>query len=140
MTITYHPLPGGRARRLAEVLTGDGSVIDELPAEDVAESNIAKLLRRDDLNLFRFDPLIIRAFEYYTSTVFEVFDTDPVNHRSLFGGGRYRNLAGLFIDKNIPGIGFGMGDVTVLDFLDTHGLLPTPRIGSDVAVIPVNAD
>ena len=37
-----------------------------------------------------FDPLIVRGFEYYTSTVFEVFDTDPANARSLFGGGRLR--------------------------------------------------
>jgi histidyl-tRNA synthetase len=126
--------------RLIEVLTGDGSIVDELPPDDLADSNVAKLLKRDERNLFKFDPLIIRAFEYYTSTVFEVFDTDPVNRRSLFGGGRYRNLAGLFTNKVIPGIGFGMGDVTVLDFLDTHSLLPTPRIGSDVAVIPVTTE
>ncbi|KWX02269.1 histidyl-tRNA synthetase [Carbonactinospora thermoautotrophica] len=128
-----------RIERLNEVLTGDGGFVDELPADELADSNIAKLLKRDERNLFKFDPLIIRAFEYYTSTVFEVFDTDPVNRRSLFGGGRYRDLAGLFTTQKIPGIGFGMGDVTVLDFLETHGLLPTPRIGSDVAVIPVKA-
>lgn len=138
--LTAVGLKDKQIKRLTEVLTGDSSVIDELPAEDLANSNVAKLLRRNEGNLFTFDPLIIRAFEYYTSTVFEVFDTDPVNRRSLFGGGRYQNLAGLFTTKNIPGIGFGMGDVTVLDFLDTHGLLPTPRIGSDVAIIPVTAE
>jgi histidyl-tRNA synthetase len=126
--------------RLIDVLANDGSIVDDLPADDLADSNVARLLKRDERNLFRFDPLIIRAFEYYTSTVFEVFDSDPVNRRSLFGGGRYRNLAGLFTNKSIPGIGFGMGDVTVLDFLDTHGLLPAPRTGSDVAVIPVTAE
>jgi histidyl-tRNA synthetase len=87
-----------------------------------------------------FDPLIVRAFEYYTSTVFEVFDRDPANNRSLFGGGRYGDLAKLFSDKRIPGVGFGMGDVTLFDFLATHGLLPVPRPEADVVVIPIQAD
>jgi histidyl-tRNA synthetase len=137
--LTEIGLEDKQIERLTEVLTSDGGIIDELPAEDLAGSNVAKLLQRDERTLFKFDPLIIRAFEYYTSTVFEVFDTDPVNQRSLFGGGRYSNLASLFTTKKIPGIGFGMGDVTLLDFLDTHDLLPKPHIGSDVAVIPVNA-
>lgn len=138
--LTAAGLEDKQIERLTEVLTGDASVVGELPAEDLADSNVAKLLRRGEDNLFTFDPLIIRAFEYYTSTVFEVFDNNPANRRSLFGGGRYRNLAGLFTKKIIPGIGFGMGDVTVLDFLDTHGLLPTPRTGSDIVVIPVSAE
>jgi histidyl-tRNA synthetase len=33
-----------------------------------------------------------------------------------------------------------MGDVTLFDFLDTHGLLPAPRTEADVAVIPVTED
>ncbi len=82
----------------------------------------------------------MRAFEYYTSTVFEVFDTDPANNRSLFGGGRYSNLVGLFSREHIPGLGFGMGDVTLFDFLDSHGLLPGPRSEIDVAVIPLDTN
>jgi histidyl-tRNA synthetase len=89
-------------------------------------------------DLIKFDPLIVRGFDYYTSTVFEVFDTNPENRRSLFGGGRYSNLVGLFCAGQIPGIGFGMGDVTLMDFLGTHGLLPAPRSEVDVAVIPVD--
>jgi histidyl-tRNA synthetase len=58
----------------------------------------------------------------------------------LFGGGRYSNLASLFTPQQIPGIGFGMGDVTIHDFLDTHGLLPQSQSEFDVAVIPVEDD
>ena len=83
----------------------------------------------------RFDPLIVRGFDYYTSTVFEVFDTHPDNRRSLFGGGRYDNLVGLYSAQRIPGLGFGMGDVTLFDFLGTHGLLPEARSEIDAAVI-----
>lgn len=42
-------------------------------------------------------------------------------------GGRYDNLVGLYSPQRIPGFGFGMGDVTLFDFLGTHGLLPEPH-------------
>lgn len=71
-----------------------------------------------------FDPSVVRGFLYYTGVVFEVFDTNPENSRSLFGGGRYDGLVSMFGGDPIPAIGFGMGDVTLLDFLTTHNLLP----------------
>ena len=69
-------------------------------------------------------PSTVRGFNYYTGTVFEIFDTDPKNSRSLIGGGRYDNLTSLFGGEPVTGIGFGMGDVTMRDFLETHKLLP----------------
>ncbi|MDO8575697.1 MAG: ATP phosphoribosyltransferase regulatory subunit, partial [bacterium] len=56
------------------------------------------------------DTSITRGFEYYTGMIFEVFDTDENNRRSLFGGGRYDNLLSLFGGEPIPAVGFGMGD------------------------------
>jgi len=70
----------------------------------------------------QYNPSVVRGFDYYTGIVFEVFDTAPENRRSLFGGGRYDNLAGAFIKENINAVGFGMGDVTFADFLRTHKL------------------
>ena len=72
----------------------------------------------------KFDPSIIRGFDYYTGFIFEVFDTDPANKRSLYGGGRYDNLIGLFSNEELSGIGFGLGDVTLENFLKTHKLIP----------------
>ncbi len=71
------------------------------------------------------DTKITRGFDYYTGMVFEIFDTDENNRRSLFGGGRYDNLLSLFGGEPIPAVGFAMGDVTARDFLETHNLLPT---------------
>lgn len=73
-----------------------------------------------------FDPSLVRGLDYYTGIVFEIFDTNPENRRSLFGGGRYDDLLTLFGDDKVPAVGFGAGDVTVRDFLETHKLLPTP--------------
>ena len=42
----------------------------------------------------------------------------------MFGGGRYDNLVGLFGKQQLSGVGFGMGDVTLRQFLETHNLLP----------------
>ena len=72
-----------------------------------------------------FDFGIIRGLDYYTGTVFEVFDNAPENNRAMFGGGRYDNLVGLFVNNaKISGVGYGMGDVTLENFLSTHGLIP----------------
>jgi histidyl-tRNA synthetase len=70
------------------------------------------------------DPTLVRGFDYYTGTIFEVFDSSPENRRSLFGGGRYDNLLEMFGTELLPTVGFGMGDVTIRDFLETHALLP----------------
>lgn len=70
------------------------------------------------------DTNIVRGFDYYTGTVFEVFDTSPENARALFGGGRYDRLLEMFGSETTPAVGFGVGDVTMRDFLETHHLLP----------------
>ena len=72
----------------------------------------------------RFDPSIVRGFNYYTGVVFEIYDTHKDNNRALFGGGRYDNLTQMFDDEQIAGVGFGMGDVTIHNFLESRGLLP----------------
>lgn len=71
-----------------------------------------------------FDFGIVRGLDYYTGTVFEVFDNAPENNRAMFGGGRYDNLVGLFVkNAKVSGVGFGMGDVTLENFLITHDLI-----------------
>lgn len=126
--------------RLSEVLSAGASVLDEMPREARDRSQLTRVLESSARELITFDPMIVRGFDYYTSTVFEVFDLHPDNRRSLFGGGRYDNLVGLYSSKRIPGFGFGMGDVTLFDFLKTHGLLPQPRAEVDAVVIPTETE
>ncbi|MBQ7346759.1 MAG: histidine--tRNA ligase [Clostridia bacterium] len=87
-----------------------------------------------------FDFGIIRGLDYYTGTVFEVFDNAPENNRAMFGGGRYDNLVGLFVkNAKISGVGYGMGDVTLENFLYTHNLVPE-TFGSGVKVLVARFD
>jgi len=83
-----------------------------------------EMLRKNGVSNLVFAPTLTRGFDYYTGVVFEVFDTDKENPRSLFGGGRYDDLIGAFTGQQVPAFGFGMGDVTIRDFLETHKLLP----------------
>ena len=72
----------------------------------------------------RYDPTIVRGIDYYTGIVFEVFDKHPNNRRAICGGGAYANLLQIFDEPPLPGVGFGLGDVTFKDFLVIHQLLP----------------
>jgi len=71
-----------------------------------------------------FDPTIVRGLDYYTGIVFEIFDKNPENRRAICGGGSYANILKIFNEPSLPGVGFGLGDVTLKDFLVTHKLLP----------------
>jgi len=86
--------------------------------------DVLETLDRRGIQNIVHDPHLVRGFDYYTGTIFEVFDTAPENKRSLFGGGRYDNLLDIFGVDPVPTVGFGMGDVTLRDFLETHKLLP----------------
>ncbi len=88
-----------------------------------------------------YDADIVRGFDYYTGMVFEVNDASPENPRALFGGGRYDGLVSMFGGDPVPAVGFAFGDVTLLDFLETHGLLSAIGSQADVYIAtPTPAD
>lgn len=82
-----------------------------------------------------FDITLMRGFDYYTGMVFEVFDANPENSRSLFGGGRYDGLVGLFGVDPISAVGVAPGGTTTEDFLRLHNLLPALQPSTDVYVV-----
>ncbi len=91
------------------------------------------------------DPTLMRGFDYYTGTIFEIFEVDADGNstgRSLIGGGRYDNLTQMFGGEPVSGVGFGMGDVTMRDFLETHDLLPDniDKAGMTLAILPESAE
>ncbi|MDZ7744911.1 MAG: histidine--tRNA ligase [Candidatus Saccharibacteria bacterium] len=115
--------------------------LQEIPVELQKHESIVKLqklmemLRDSFVSNVRFDPTLMRGFDYYTDVVFEIFDTHPDNNRSMFGGGRYDGLVGLFGVDPVPTIGFGVGDVTLKNFLETHQLLPELQSPVDVYAV-----
>lgn len=111
--------------------------------EDSKGTNqVVEGLRALGITNARIDRTIARGFDYYTGTIFELVDLHPDNNRSMLGGGRYDNLTSMFSAEPISGIGFGMGDVTMHDFLITHELLPSTihSTAPTLMIIPTNSE
>lgn len=84
-----------------------------------------KMLKDANLSQYcELDTSMARGFDYYTGMVFEVFDMNPNNNRSMFGGGRYDDLLDIFDKPKVPAVGFAPGDITTKLFLESWGLLP----------------
>ena len=128
------------ANKLFEMLYYGEALLTMMVEKDSARKldSLLSILRNQGIDNVSFDATLTRGFDYYTGIVFEIFDTNKDNSRSLFGGGRYDNLTENFIKTNVGAVGFGMGDVTIRDFLETHSLLPTPSLDLDLwlAVAP----
>ncbi len=129
---------------LKEIVTEDAivdSVYTLVSGGDTSDSNrVVAGLRELGIENVKIDRSIARGFNYYTGTIFEIFDVSGENNRSMLGGGRYDNLTGMFSADPISGIGFGMGDVTMRDFLETHDLLTSSITAPTVMIIPMEAD
>ena len=82
-----------------------------------------------------FDTSIVRGLAYYTGIVFEAFDAGR-KLRALCGGGRYDRLLETLGGPRLPAVGFGFGDVVVLELLADLGRLPEPRRAVDAVVFP----
>ncbi|MEK7641669.1 MAG: histidine--tRNA ligase [Patescibacteria group bacterium] len=94
-------------------------------------------LERLGITNARFDQTLMRGFDYYTGIVFEIYDLNPVNRRSVFGGGRYDDLLSLFGNDKVSAVGFGAGDVIARDLMETYGTLPKNESPADLALIVV---
>lgn len=117
--------------------------LEELPEEVqaydacTAITQLMKELKSSEVTNAIFDITVMRGLDYYTDIVFEVFDTHPDNNRSMFGGGRYDGLVGLFGVEPVPTVGFGMGDVTLANFIEAHELMPKLKVETDMYVVLV---
>jgi histidyl-tRNA synthetase len=84
----------------------------------------------------KVDYQVVRGLAYYTGVVFEAFDRKG-EFRAIAGGGRYDHLVKLISGGKVdlPALGFGMGDVVLLELLKARGLLPKFDASVDVFVL-----
>ncbi len=94
---------------------------------------LGNLAARGLSHFVKVDYHVIRGLAYYTGVVFEAFDARG-EFRAIAGGGRYDNLIKLISGGkvNLPALGFGMGDVVLLELLRARGLLPRFDANVDV--------
>ena len=83
----------------------------------------------------QFDISIVRGLSYYTGAVFEI-NSPEKQHRAICGGGRYDSLLSTYGGKSVPAVGFGFGDVVVLDVLRELERFPELTRTLDYTIIP----
>jgi histidine--tRNA ligase len=110
--------------------------IQQHPAAERLQQLMDKLAQAGVRNVL-FDASLMRGLDYYTGTVFEVFDTHPDNNRALFGGGRYDGLVSLFGVEPLPTVGMGLGATTMQNFLEVHKLVPQDISTTDVYLVVI---
>ena len=91
---------------------------------------------------FAVDLTIARGLDYYTGTVYETTLLDHPEIGSVCSGGRYDNLAGYYIEKQLPGVGISIGLTRLFYVLDEQGLLnpALPSAPADALVLPMTAE
>jgi histidyl-tRNA synthetase len=100
------------------------------------ESILQNLAARGLRDFVKVDYRVIRGLAYYTGVVFEAFDRKG-EFRAIAGGGRYNNLVKLISGGKVdlPALGFGMGDVVLLELLKARNLMPKFDSPMDVFVL-----
>jgi histidyl-tRNA synthetase len=119
--------PEGLKKIVALLMAKTIADLPEVIRENDAMKEVAELFRlleRQGVKNTKFDITLMRGLDYYTGTVFEFFDTNPENARSLYGGGRYDGLVGLFGAEPISAVGMAPGLTMTELFLQSHNLIP----------------
>jgi histidyl-tRNA synthetase len=82
----------------------------------------------------QLDPSIARGLDYYTGIVVETLLDDRSEIGSVASGGRYDNLAGLYTNQKLPGVGASLGLDRLLAALEKLGRLPTAKTPAPVLI------
>ena len=72
--------------------------------------------------VYRIDPTLVRGFDYYTETLWEVTAGGLGSQNAIGGGGRYDSLVENLGGRPTPGVGFGSGLERLLIALESQGV------------------
>ncbi len=97
------------ASAIAEVMSAPEELADDISqwVDDVAAVIGAER--------FVFDPALVRGMGYYTGSIIEL--AHPDSGVSLGGGGRYDQMVGRFLGKDVPAVGFSLGFERLVDLV-----------------------
>jgi histidyl-tRNA synthetase len=70
----------------------------------------------------RVDPSLARGLSYYTGAIMEIAVPDLAG--SLGGGGRYDNLIGMFLGRDVPACGFSLGLERIIVVMTERAMFP----------------
>ncbi|MBI3495243.1 histidine--tRNA ligase, partial [Candidatus Berkelbacteria bacterium] len=85
---------------------------------------------------YELNPYLVRGFDYYTRTTFEVRDkSDTGRQSSLGGGGRYDGLVELYSGPKTPAIGFSGGVERILAKLQEKEIMAPEQPKPDTLIV-----
>jgi histidyl-tRNA synthetase len=88
----------------------------------------------------KIDLSIARGLDYYTGNVFETILEDLPNIGSICSGGRYNNLASLYSNNKIPGVGASIGIDRLISALEELGKLENRNTTADLIIINIDSN
>jgi histidyl-tRNA synthetase len=127
----------GRAAYNADVL---GRLVEFISAHEVGASGVDDL--RQILQFgkasgvdqrIKLDPTLARGLAYYTGAIIEINVADLAG--SLGGGGRYDNLVGMFLGKDVPACGFSLGLERIIVVMSEREMFPPALVSSPADVM-----
>ena len=119
--------PADTLRRLQRILGENDSAVANLTAiVSLADQTSAG-------HLIRVDPSLARGLSYYTGAIMEIAVPDLAG--SLGGGGRYDNLVGMFLGRDVPACGFSLGLERIIVVMTERGMFPQSVAGTPVDVM-----
>ena len=137
--------------KIAEINTTDLSFADKVRALGVENDTLTlglneltacvKLYASLCAVPYRVDMSLVRGFDYYTGTTYEVQLVGTDFADSIGGGGRYDNLASTMTKSRLPGVGMSMGISRALGVALKLGLMTTgAKSPTEVLVVNVESD
>jgi histidyl-tRNA synthetase len=116
--------PDDTIRRLGEMLGNDDpSTANLRQVTTLAAATSAGDKLRIDLNL-------ARGLSYYTGAIMEIVVPDLAG--SLGGGGRYDNLVGMFLGRDVPACGFSLGLERIIVVMTERNMFPESVVRGSV--------
>ena len=80
--------------------------------------------------------LIARGLDYYTGTVYEGKFGDYPDFPTIYAGGRYENLVGSYLSKQLPGVGISIGITRIFGkLLKENRIVLGEKSPTDVLII-----
>jgi histidyl-tRNA synthetase len=80
----------------------------------------------------RLDPSLARGLSYYTGAIMEIA-VEGIG--SLGGGGRYDNLVGMFLGRDVPACGFSLGLERIIVVMTEREMFPASVVKNAVDIV-----
>jgi histidyl-tRNA synthetase len=117
--------PASILARLDAIIAGNDSLANLAAIVTLADSTPAG-------GRIRIDPSLARGLSYYTGAIMEIA-VEGIG--SLGGGGRYDNLVGMFLGRDVPACGFSLGLERIIVVMTERNMFPPTLTQGAVDVV-----